>query len=107
MLAVGLEGDERLGRADALHLVDPPGDHVVQLVVAPHPHQRDEVDVARDRIDLADPVEIGEAFGHLGDLVDLGVDHDDGSDHVSQAIGPGLRGHRVKGCISRTIVRDG
>src|SRR6476646_4251841 len=73
VLAVGLEGDQGLRRLDALDLVEPAGDDLVQVLVPAYAHHRDEVDVAGDGVDLAHAVEIGDGLRHLRDPVDGGI----------------------------------
>ena len=53
--------------ADAGDLVDPAGDDVGERLVLAHPHHRDQVDLAGDRVDLADPVQGGDGLGDLRD----------------------------------------
>ena len=104
---VGAERDVGLGVEHARHLVDPAGDHLGDLLELADPHDRDQVDVAGDRVDLADAVEIGDRRGDLGDLVGGGVDHHDGGDHAGDPsrarrrapasaapVGPGARAQR-------------
>ena len=49
---------------------------------SPDPDHRDQVDVAGDGVDLADPGEVGDVLGHLGDRVGRAVDEDDRGDHL-------------------------
>src|SRR3954447_14289619 len=75
---VGTEGDVGLGGGDAGDLVELVGDHVRDVVVVAHPHQRDQVDLTGHGVDLAHAVEVGDRLGHLGDAGDVGLDEDDG-----------------------------
>jgi hypothetical protein len=65
------------------------GHHVGDAVVVAHAHQRDQVDLARHGVDLADALEVGDRLGHLGDPSDVGLDEDDGGDHVPTLVEDG------------------
>ncbi|GAA3010792.1 hypothetical protein GCM10017559_36680 [Streptosporangium longisporum] len=78
---VGPEGDVRLGVQHPGHLVDPPGDHLGDLLVGAHPDHGHQVVLAGYRVDLAHPVDLGDRLGDLGDPVHLGVDVHDRGDH--------------------------
>src|SRR5690606_24063452 len=112
---VRAEGDERLRAQDALHLADAVGDDVRELVVLLDAHHRDEVRLARDRVDLADALEVGDLGRDLGDARGVGVDQDDGGEHGSSGDGsstgdhstvtapPGCRSARVPGPSPRSF----
>ena len=51
-----------VGADDAVDLVEPVGDDVGELLVAPDPHHRDEVGVAGDRVDLGHAVDVGDGL---------------------------------------------
>ena len=53
------------------HLVEPVGNDIRQLIVLAHPHQSNQVRIARDRIHLSDAIEVGDLLGYLGDGVDV------------------------------------
>ena len=88
VLGVGAEGDVRLGLGDALDLVEPIGDDRGDVLVLAHPHQRDQVDLPRHRVDLAHPVEGGDRLRDLGDARDVGLHEDDGGDHGATVAPP-------------------
>src|SRR5690242_18045182 len=71
----------RLGVRDAWHLVQPAGDDVGELVVRPDPDHRHQVELAGDRVDLADLGQLGDFLGHLGDALDLCPHQNDRGDH--------------------------
>src|SRR3954453_9373448 len=79
---VRAERDVGLGLEDPWNLVELVGDHRGDVVVLAYPDHRDEVDLAGDRVDLADTVQSGDRGRDLGYLGDLGLDEDDGGDHV-------------------------
>jgi hypothetical protein len=78
---VGAEGDVRLRRDHARHLVEHAGDDVGELVVDADSDNRHQVVVAGDRVDLADRGDLRDCLGDLGDALDVGLDQDDGGDH--------------------------
>src|SRR5699024_1624905 len=68
-------------------LVHPAGDHLGKVFVAAHTHHGDEIHLAGDRVDLADPFDVGDRRSDLGDAVDVGLDHDDRGDHCASRAG--------------------
>src|SRR5262249_15656221 len=62
-------------------LGDASGDDVGDVVELADAHDRDQVDVAGDRVDLADTLEVGDGLGHLRDRVRGAVDEHDGGNH--------------------------
>ena len=81
MAGVRAERDVRLRRGDAVHLVEPAGDHVRELVVGADPDDRHQVVVPGDRVHLADRRQLRDGLRDLGDAVNLGLEQDDGGDH--------------------------
>jgi hypothetical protein len=71
----------RLRRGHAVHLVQPAGDDVRELVVRADADDRHEIVIPGDRVHLADRGHLGDGLGDLRDAVDLGLDQDDGGDH--------------------------
>ncbi len=94
---VGAERDERLGAHDALDLADPVRDDVGELVVLLDPHHRDEVRLARHRVDLADAAQVRDLRRDLGDACGVGVDQDDGGEHGSSGDGSSSGDHSTVG----------
>ena len=74
MLRVGAEGDVRLGREDAVDLVEPVGDDVGDLLVLTDAHACDEVDLAGYGVDLADTLQLRDLLRDLWDARDVGLD---------------------------------
>ncbi len=67
MLAEGLERDLRLRRQHAVDLVELIGDDLGDVVDLAHAHHREEVEVSRHGVDLADAVDVGDLLGSLRD----------------------------------------
>lgn len=70
-----------IGLDDTGDLVDLSGDDLGHLLEFPDPHDRDEVDGASDRVDLADAGKVGQFLRDIGDRVGLAGDQDDRGDH--------------------------
>src|SRR5699024_6991343 len=60
---VGPERDVGLGVDDSVHRVEVLGDRGRDLLVVPDPDDRDQVDVTRDRVHLADALDGGDLLG--------------------------------------------
>src|SRR4051812_29317334 len=70
-----------LGREYTVDLVETVRHDVSDLFMVAHPHQRDEVDLAGDRVDLAHALQLCDLLGDLRNAVDGGGDEDDRGDH--------------------------
>src|SRR5688500_15982173 len=113
---VGAERDVGLGRSDAWHLVEPVGDDRGDVLVVADPDQRDQVDLTRHRVDLADALDRGDGLCDLRDAGDVGLDEDDGGDHghtlsarlVDRSeVTPLLERHqREPGLVDRIVQRE-
>src|SRR5690606_22092246 len=77
---VGAEGNVGVGADHTGNLVEPVRDDLGDLLVPADPHHGHQIDLAGDRVDLADPVECGDLFGYLGNPGDVGVDEHDRGD---------------------------
>jgi len=84
VLAVRLERDERARRHDPFERGDALRDHLSEVVVVLHSHDRDEILVAGDRVHLTDPFEVGQLLGEQRDAGRLRVDQHERSDHEGQ-----------------------
>ncbi len=84
MLAVGLERDQRARRDDALERGDPLRHDLGELVVVLDTHDRDEILVTRNRVDLADALQVGELLRQRRDARRLRVDQHERCDHGRQ-----------------------
>src|SRR3984957_14100009 len=106
MAGVGAERDVRLRRGDAVHLVQPAGDGVRELVVGADPDDRHQVVVPGDRVHLADRRQLRDGLRDLWDAVNLGLEQDDGGDH---RLPPGQEKRISRLTISRltTVISGG
>jgi kynurenine formamidase len=80
------EGDQRLGRLDAVDLGEPVRDDVGELLVRRDADVRDEVDAAGDREDLGDARHRGDLLADGLDLPAGGVDEHHCADHGRKTI---------------------
>src|SRR4029453_16259662 len=76
------EGDHRRRVDDAVEGGDAPVDHVGQLLVLTDPHDGRQVDVTGDRVDLGDPVDVGDLGPEVRDAVRFGVDQHECGQHA-------------------------
>src|SRR5699024_4879938 len=60
-------GDHGAGLTDAFETGHVLGDDLGELFVSPNPDDAYEIDIAGDRVDLGDPVDLGEFGGETGD----------------------------------------
>src|SRR6516165_562532 len=74
----------RLGGEHTVNLVEAVGHDLCNLLVAAHPDEGDQIDLAGDRVDLADALERGDLLGDLGDSVDRGGHEHDRGDHLAE-----------------------
>src|SRR4051794_33883673 len=70
-----------LGREHAVDLVEPVGHDVGDLFVVAHPDERDQVDLAGDRVDLAHALQLRDLLRNFRNAVDGGGDEYDRGDH--------------------------
>src|SRR5204862_381649 len=89
LLRVRPERRERLRPLETGHGREHLRHHVRDLVVLRHFHDRDEIPVAADRIDLRDPVDLGQPLSRPGERRGLGADQHDGRDHGGDGEGGG------------------
>ena len=72
-----LESDESLRAFHPRDLGDLVGDYTRQVFVLANAHHTDEIEIPRNRIDLADLGEIRYRLSRLGDCVDVADREDD------------------------------
>src|SRR3954454_14130138 len=85
-----LEGDHRVGAADALELREPPGDERRERVGLAYAHDGDEVPFACHRVGLGHPFHVGELPAERRHRRALGLDQDDRVGHA-EWVSPGAR----------------
>gem|GEM_PF-6822604 len=78
-----------IGAQHPVDLAEAAGDDVGELLVLGHLDDRDEVDVARARVDLAHAVEVRDGLRRLRDAVGGGVHQDDRGDHDDSLVSNG------------------
>ena len=89
MLAVCTERDVCLRCQHAVDLVEPVGDNVRDLFVVAYSNKSDQVDLARDAVDLAYSLELRDLLGYLWDALNSRLNEDDRGDHSGDPIGRG------------------
>lgn len=76
-----LERDQRLRPLDSRDSGDSLGYDASQIIVLAYPDHDDEIEVAGNRVDLADSGEIGNSLSGLGHLMDIADRENDGGYH--------------------------
>ena len=83
---VGAKGDQRLGTNDALDLPDLRCDEILKGVVLPQPHERHQIEVSGDGVDLGNAGDFAQCLGNRCRAPGLDIDQYDCCDHAPSAV---------------------